>query len=200
MLIGLSKLMEKKLDRINLENKRVLISFESKAIGDTIAWVPYVVDFSKKHNCKVVLSTFHNNWFKGLKEYSDIEFISPGQSTICDTVYRIGWFRSERNKWDKFDSYPNALNSQPLQKTSTDILGLDFVEKTYGINFKPKKKPYPSKYIVIAPESTAGCKEWTYDGWKILVTNVKRKGIPSYMFNSQTIFFRRCSLCIMEKV
>ena len=170
------KVNGKEVDRINLENKRVLISFESKAIGDTIAWVPYVVDFSKKHNCKVVLSTFHNNWFKGLKEYSDIEFISPGQSTMCDTVYRIGWFRSERNKWDKFDSYPNPLNSQPLQKTSTDILGLDFVEKTYGINFKPKKKPYPSKYVVIAPESTAGCKEWSYDSWRMLVRMLKEKG------------------------
>lgn len=170
------KVNGKEVDRINLENKRVLISFESKAIGDTIAWVPYVADFSKKHNCKVVLSTFHNNWFKGLKEYSDIEFITPGQSTMCDTIYRIGWFRSERNKWDKFDSYPNPLNSQPLQKTSTDILGLDFVEKTYGINFKAKKKPYPSKYIVIAPESTAGCKEWTYDSWKMLVRMLKEKG------------------------
>jgi len=166
----------KEVDRFNLEGKRVLISFESKAIGDTIAWVPYVSDFAKKHKCKVILSTFHNNWFKGLKEFSDIEFISPGQSTLCDTIYRIGWFRSERDKWDKLDSYPNPLNCQPLQKTSTDILGLDFVEKTYGINFKPKKNPYQKKYVVITPESTAGCKEWTHDGWRQLTRMLKESG------------------------
>jgi autotransporter strand-loop-strand O-heptosyltransferase len=170
------KVNGKVVDRMSLENKRVLISFESKAIGDTIAWVPYVADFAKKHNCKVILSTFHNNWFKGLKEFSGIEFISPGQTTMCDTVYRIGWFRSERNKWDKLDSYPNPLNSQPLQKTSTDILGLDFVEKTYGINFKPRKNPYHRKYVVITPESTAGCKEWTLDGWRQLTRMLKEQG------------------------
>ena len=35
-------------DRFDLKNKRVLISLESKSIGDTIAWVPYVVKFAGK--------------------------------------------------------------------------------------------------------------------------------------------------------
>ena len=134
------KVNGKIVNEFNLKNKKVLISFESKSIGDTLAWAPYVVDFAKKHDCKVVLSTFHNNWFKNVKEYSDIEFITPGQSVVCDTIYRVGWFRSDNNRWDKFDSYPHPLNSQPLQKTSSDILGLDFIERNYGINFKPKNK------------------------------------------------------------
>ena len=170
------KVNGKIVSEFNLKNKKVLISFESKSIGDTLAWAPYVVDFAKKHDCKVVLSTFHNNWFKDVKEYSNIEFITPCQSVICDTIYRIGWFRSDDNKWDKFDSYPNPLNSQPLQKTSSDILGLDFVEKNYGINFKPKNRTYQDKYIVIAPESTAGCKEWSYDSWKILTKMLVEEG------------------------
>ena len=170
------KVNGKIVNEFNLKNKKVLISFESKSIGDTLAWAPYVVDFAKKHDCNVVLSTFHNNWFKNVKEYSNIEFITPGQSVVCDTIYRIGWFRSDNNRWDKFDSYPNPLNSQPLQKTSSDILGLDFVERNYGINFKPKNRPYQNKYIVIAPESTAGCKEWSYDSWKILVKMLKEDG------------------------
>ena len=170
------KVNGKVVSEFNLENKRVLISFESKSIGDTLAWAPYVVDFAKKHSCKVILSTFHNNWFEGVEEYSNIEFIKPGQSVVCDVIYRVGWFRSDNNRWDKFDSYPNPLNSQPLQKTASDILGLDFVESNYGINFKPKNRPYQNKYIVIAPESTAGCKEWSYDSWKILVKMLKESG------------------------
>lgn len=170
------KVNGKVVDTFNLENKRVLISFESKSIGDTIAWAPYVVDFAKKNKCKVILSTFHNNWFEGVDSYSDIEFIKPGQSTRCDSIYRIGWFRSENNRWDKFDSYPHPLNSQPLQKTASDILGLDFVERNYGIKFKPKNRPYQNKYIVITPESTAGCKEWTYDGWQILSNMLIEEG------------------------
>jgi autotransporter strand-loop-strand O-heptosyltransferase len=171
------KVNGKVVSEFSLKNKKVLLSFESKSIGDTIAWAPYAVDFAKKHDCKVVLSTFHNNWFEGLKEYSDIEFIKPGQSVFCEAVYRIGWFRSSNNKWDKFDSYPNPLNSQPLQKTASDILGLDFVERNYGIKFKPEKRPYQQKYVVIGPESTAGCKEWSYDSWKILIKQIRERGL-----------------------
>ena len=118
------KVNGKVIDTFTLKNKRVLISFESKSIGDTLAWAPYAVDFAKKNKCKVILSTFHNNWFEGIKEYSDIDFIKPGQTTHCDAIYRVGWFRSDKNRWDKFDSYPYPLNSQPLQKTASDILGL----------------------------------------------------------------------------
>jgi autotransporter strand-loop-strand O-heptosyltransferase len=189
------KVNGKVVDIFTLKNKRVLVSFESKSIGDTLAWAPYVVDFAKKHKCKVILSTFHNNWFEGVDSYSDIEFIKPGQTTRCNAIYRVGWFRSDKNKWDKFDSYPYPLNSQPLQKTASDILGLDFVERNYGIKFEPKKKPYQNRYIVITPESTAGCKEWTYDSWQILTNMLVECGYdvvclthkPYYLKNSRCV-------------
>lgn len=164
------------INQFSLEGKRVLISMESKSIGDTIAWAPYAVDFAKKHNCQVVLSTFHNKWFSGLEEYKNIEFIEPGNSTPCFVVYRIGWFRNDTGRWDKFDSYPNYVQSQPLQKTASDILGLEYIERNYGISFQKKNKPYKNKYIVFAPESTAGCKEWTYESWKMLSKMVKKVG------------------------
>ncbi len=47
----------------NLENKNVLIQLDSKSIGDTLAWFPYVEEFRKKHNCNVYCITFWNNWF-----------------------------------------------------------------------------------------------------------------------------------------
>jgi len=164
------------IDEFNLDNKRVLICLESKSIGDTIAWAPYAVDFAKKHNCKVIFSTFHNNWFKGLETYKNIEFIEPGQSTECYAVYRIGWMKGDSGKWDKFDCYPNHPNSQPLQKTASDILGLEFKELNYGINFIPKSKSTKADYIVIAPESTAGCKEWPYDSWVTLSRMLREIG------------------------
>ena len=164
------------IEELNLNNKRVLIGLESKSIGDTIAWTPYAVDFAKKHNCKVILSTFHNHWFKGLETYKDIEFIEPGQSINCDVIYRIGWFRGESGKWDKFEMYPNYPQTQPLQKTASDILGLEFKELNYGINFAPKSKSIKTNYIVIAPESTAGCKEWPYDSWVSLSKMLRELG------------------------
>ena len=60
---------------LNLRDKRVLISFESKAIGDTVAWFPYVEEFRFKHGCHLVCSTFHNNLFK--EEYPEIQINEP---------------------------------------------------------------------------------------------------------------------------
>ena len=162
--------------KFDLKGKRVLIGFESKSVGDTIAWAPYAIEFAKKHECKVILSTFHNEWFRGLDAYKDIDFINPGESIGCYTVYRIGWFRDDNGGWKNFNYYPNQVNRIPLQKTATDILGLDFEEKNYGVNFKIDKRPMKKKYIVFGPESTAGCKEWGYQHWVSLSKLIKELG------------------------
>ena len=182
--------------KFDLKGKRVLISFESKAVGDTIAWAPYVVEFAKKHECKVILSTFHNDWFRGLESYKDIDFINPGESIGCYAVYRIGWFRDENNSWKKFDSYPNQVNMIPLQQTATDILGLEFEEKNYGLNFKIGDRPIKEKYVVFGPEATAGCKEWVYDNWvqlSKLITELGYKVViltrkPYFIEGAETIW------------
>ena len=164
------------VDRFSLENKTVLISFETKAIGDTLAWAPYAIELMKEKKCKVVLSTFHNEWFEGSLDYKDISFIKPGESVNCDVVYRIGWFKDDNNTWRKFDNYPNQINLIPLQKTATDILGLDYKEINHTLNFTPKAKPYKKKYVVFGPQSTAGCKEWVFENWVDLSKMIKELG------------------------
>ena len=158
---------------LNLKDKKVLISMESKSLGDTLAWVPYVVEFSKKHECNVLLSTFHNYLFEGLDSYKDIEFVMPGTSHDCLALYRLGWFQ-KNGKWEDFDKNPNQVNIIPLQKTATDILGLEFKELNLGVNILKKERPIDNKYVVIGPNATAGCKEWVYDNWvelsKILIS------------------------------
>ena len=69
----------------DLNDKIVYIAYESKSIGDTLAWFPYVEEFRKKHNCQVICSTFWNNLFKN--EYKEIEFVEPG--TVVDNLYVI---------------------------------------------------------------------------------------------------------------
>ena len=162
-------------DEFTLNNKRVLISFESRSIGDTIAWMPYTIEFAKKHNCKVIVSTFHNHWFEGKEEYKDIEFIQPGSIVDCHTVYRIGWFRKD-NKWTDFEKYPNQVNLIPLQQTATDILGLDYKEINHGLNIQRGERPIENKYIAFGPNATAGCKEWNYNYWVILSKMIKELG------------------------
>lgn len=163
------------VDQFNPKGKRVLIAFDSKSIGDTIGWAPYAVEFAKKHNCKVILSTFHNDWFKNNPEYQDIEFIQPGGSTNCYASYNIGWYKGETGKWDRFDKNPNQVNLIPLQKTATDILGLPYKELNYGLDVKIGNRPIKEKYIVFGPQATAGCKEWPIEYWSLLSNMIKRK-------------------------
>ncbi len=123
----------------NFEGKRVFIVFESKSLGDTIAWLPYVLEFKKKHNCDVIVSTFWNKFFKNT--YPDLELVDPGM-TIHNLIamYRIGWY-------DVKERQPVVPNTIPLQQTITNILGLDFKEIKPTLDFTPKSRPFTEKYI-----------------------------------------------------
>jgi hypothetical protein len=61
-----------------IRGKKVFISFESKALGDTLAWMPYCLEFAKHYECKVVVSTFKNFLFE--KVYPELEFVERGVS------------------------------------------------------------------------------------------------------------------------
>ena len=163
------------VDKFNLKGKKVLIGLDSSSIGDTIAWTPYAIEFAKKHNCQVLLSTHHNSWFEGVEAYKDIKFITPGDFESCHAMYRIGWYK-ENEKWEAFDKNPNQVNLIPLQQTATDILGLKFKELNHGVNFKSTKRPLKGKYICIAPRATAGCKEWPYEYWTQLAKSLNKLG------------------------
>mgnify|MGYP001070411054 FL=1 len=172
----LIKINNKEHSRLELEGQRVLISLDSNSLGDTIGWTPYAVEFAKKHKCKVILSTFHNDWFKNLEAYKDIEWLEPGNSTGCIAHYKIGWFRDNNQKWENFDMHPRQCNTIPMQATSSDILGLEEKELNHGLDFPKGKRPYKEKYIVIGPNATSGCKEWVYGNWVTLCKLLQQQG------------------------
>jgi autotransporter strand-loop-strand O-heptosyltransferase len=153
----------------NLENSRVFIVFESSSLGDTIAWMPYCEEFRKKHNCHVIVSSFRNDMFK--KMYPEIEFVERGVVVNnIKALYRLGWFYD-------YDKEPVLPSTIPLQKSATNILGLEYEEIHSKISFEPKERPYPEKYVCIAPSSTAGCKLWNNPtGWLELTKYLSNKG------------------------
>lgn len=177
------------VDKLDLTNEHVIIGLESKSIGDNIAWTPYAVEFAKKHNCKVSLATFYNSWFKNLPAYKDIEFIEPGTQLPCKTIYKIGWFRDENEFFNNKDGHPNQVNLNPLQQTATDILGLEFKELNYGLDFPKKEKLIKGKYVVIGPESTAGCKEWPRENWEILIKLLNQIGYQVVVLSKNELHY-----------
>ena len=159
----------------DLTDKVVKISFESRSVGDTLAWMPQVVEFQKLYKCKVIVSSFHNGWFKDLDVYNKIKFIEPGVPVNAYAHYAIGWFKTEE-QWDEGSYHLNKPNTIPLIQTITDILQLPYKEINYGINFNPKEKPLDGKYICIGPRSTAGLKEWPHEYWEQLAELLNKEG------------------------
>lgn len=157
---------------LNLENKRTLICFESKSLGDNLAWIPYVEKFRIKNKCKVVCSTFNNDLFE--KEYPNIEFVSPG-STVNNihALYRLGVFYTNERKID-FEKHKTDPKTEPLMKVGSDILGLQYEELKTKLPSLGKNK---SKRVCIATHSTAQCKYWNNpNGWQEVVDFLKDKG------------------------
>ena len=154
---------------LNYSGKRVYISFDSASLGDTIAWMPYVEEFRKKHNCTVICSTFKNDLFKS--KYPNIEFVFPGTNvTNLHGMYQIGWFYNK----DKEPVLPSTI---PLQKAITNILGLEFKEIKPEIVLPIKERPFNEKYVTIATTSTAQLKYWNNpEGWSTLCEKLKDMG------------------------
>jgi autotransporter strand-loop-strand O-heptosyltransferase len=168
---------------LDLTGKRVFISIESKSLGDTLAWIPYVEEFKKKHNCEVICSTFWNAMFKN--EYPDIEFVEPGV-TVGNLVamYRIGLFYGEGNQIDN-SMHPSYPLDQPMQKWATDILGLEYVEIRPRIK-QPDISNEHSKQISIAIHGTAQAKYWNNPtGWQDVVDWLKEEGYSVKLLSNE---------------
>ena len=156
----------------NATNKRVYIAINSKALGDTLAWVPYVEKFQKVHNCQMIVSTFHNNLLK--EQYPDTEFVNPGDNvTNLYAMYSVGLFYNDDSSINKHKNPTNPIEA-PLQQVASDILGLKYVE------IKPKlekKNPEKEKLVTIAIHSTAQAKYWNNPtGWQEVVDWLKERG------------------------
>ena len=169
---------------LDYTDKRVYISFESSSLGDTIAWIPYALEFMKKHNCHVIVSTFKNFLFESV--YPELEFVTPG--TIVNNIqgmYKIGWFYDD----NKEPALPNTI---PLQQTATNILGLEFQEIKPRIAFTPGNNLY-GKYVTIATNSTAGCKFWTKEGWQEVINFLVDKGYKVINVSKEKNPFDNCT-------
>ena len=166
---------------LNLENKRVYISFGSKSLGDTLAWMPYCEEFRKKHNCELIVSTFLNSLF--VDQYPEIEFVEPGKTVYnIYAQYQLGWYYNENEEFDQ-NRHPNDFKIQPLQKTATDILGLNYEEIRPKLNISEVSK---KKKVGIGFHSTAQAKYWNNkNGWQEVVDYLNSCGYECMIYSKE---------------
>jgi autotransporter strand-loop-strand O-heptosyltransferase len=157
---------------IDLTDKRVMICFESKSLGDNLAWMEYVEKFRTENKCKVICSSFQIDLFKD--QYPDIEFVTPGSNVNnIYALYRLGLFYNDKREIDYTKHY-NDPKKEPLMKVASDILGLTYKELKPKLPKLGKKK---KKLVTIAIHSTAQCKYWNNPtGWQEVVDYYKGKG------------------------
>jgi len=157
---------------IDLKGKRVLISMSSKALGDTIAWMPYIEEFRKKHECHVIAA----GWWTNIFDYPEIEFVTPGTS-VSDiyATYEVGCFDGQLDK-NKTD-----WRLTPLQKVSADILGIDYEPIRAKMKYEPAKRKgnghVPKPYVCFSEYSTMRNKIWNREGaWQKVIDYLNSLG------------------------
>ena len=164
--------------------KKIFISFESKSLGDTLAWMPYCLEFKNKYKCRVVVSTFNNDLFENV--YPEIQFVGRGKVVHeLFGMFWIGWF------WEK-GREPAHPATIPLQQSATNILNLPFEEIIPRIDFKPKERPMVDRYVVIATHSTSQLKYWYY--WQEVIDWLVDKGYKVVEMSLQPVDFKNLTV------
>lgn len=169
---------EKYRHEMNLENKNILIQMGSKALGDTISWMPYIDEFRKKHNCHVICSS----WWQEIFDYPEIEFIKPGSSVNnIYAGYTVGCFDNQ------LDKNPVNWRDIPLQKVAADILGLEYKPlraklKESALSHVAIKKPY----VCFSEFSTMQNKLWNRSGaWQKVIDYLVSIGYECVSISSE---------------
>jgi autotransporter strand-loop-strand O-heptosyltransferase len=175
------------LHEYNAKGRKVYIHLDSSAIGDTLAWFPYLEEFRKKHDCQLVCSTFHNEWFES--QYPEIEFVKPGTEVGgLYAMYTIGWFYNEDHTVNK-NKIPIDFKQYPLGQTSTECLGLNYTEIKPKLTIPNKSRQIDGKYVVIAPHASAHAKYWNNPGgWQAVINYLNDKGYKVVMITSEKLY------------
>lgn len=161
---------------LDLTNQVVFIKMDAYALGDNLAWLPYVDAFQKKHNCKIICSTFHNHLFVDV--YPGIMFVAP--NTKIENVvaqYYIGTHDDTPPMYS-----PTTYITEPLQKVAADILGLKFEDlKCKVSHIHQVKNP---KKICISEFASLDMKMWHGD-WQRVVDELVKAGYEIHVISRE---------------
>ncbi len=168
--------------------QRVYIAFESKALGDTLAWFQLLEDFQHQHGCQLICSTFMNGLFKD--QYPDIQFVEPSETVHnLYAMYRLGWFYLPSGEID-FNRNVSNFRLQTLGKSAADILGLPYTPTRTRVKSTDLGKPMADDYVCIAVHSTAQAKYWNNPtGWAEVVANLRQRGYQVVLLSREGLHY-----------
>ena len=160
-------------DIFNPNFKTIFIKVDAYALGDTIAWIPYIEEFRLKYCCNVICSTFHNEIL--IDNYPNILFVKP--NTVINNVY-AQYYIGATNDSNLYYS-PLKVNYHPLQDVASSILDLDRKELKPNLSeiVKHSKPSINSKYVTLSEFGSSSDKEWKEtNGWQQVVNYLNING------------------------
>lgn len=166
-----------------LANQTVFIKIDAFALGDTIAWIPYVEEFRKKHGCHVICSTFHNDIL--VRAYPQIMFVAP--NTTIHNVYAQYYIGATNDEYSCYS--PIKVDENPLQIVAAAILGLE--RKEIRPNLKTQIEHLPStiegKYVCISEFGSREDKQWkAVNGWQTVVDKLNENGYKVMVISKES--------------
>jgi len=169
-------------DLLNLENKTVFIKMDAYGLGDNIAWIAYVDEFRKKHNCNVVCSTFFNDLF--VDAYPNLLFVIP--DTVIKNVYAQYYIGASSDDNPYYS--PVNVHKVPLQMVASSILGFPYTEMKPDL--KPKyskiRNRFNKKYVTLSEFGSDEKKHWKADkGWQIVVDFLINNGFEVVVISKE---------------
>jgi autotransporter strand-loop-strand O-heptosyltransferase len=144
--------------------------------------MPYVEVFRKKHNCKVICSTFHNHLF--VESYPDILFVKP--NTVVENIYAQYYLGAHND--DNTIYCPIKVNEVPLQMVAAASLGLDIEEIRPDLSgpYKHIKPSVQKKYVTLSEFGSAENKSWMADGgWQQVVDFLNYMGFDVVVISKE---------------
>jgi autotransporter strand-loop-strand O-heptosyltransferase len=169
------------IDKFNPSNQVIFIKIDAYALGDNIAWMPYVEMFREKHNCKVICSTFYNDLF--VETYPKIMFVKP--NTVIDNVYAQYYVGASE---DNLTYSPVNSKEVNLQMVASSILGLEFAELRPRLkhNFENSKRIFGQKYVTLSEFGSGENKSWkANDGWQKIVDYLNMVGLTVVVISKE---------------
>ena len=139
-----------------IQGKAVNIVFQSKALGDTLAWFPYVEQYRVDNKCDVNLFLPRQEMIPLLKPtYPEIVFLKEEDYIIHgrDGLYFKMSMDAQSIMSYKIGSTWDGRQKLKLQQAATEILGLPFIEKKPNLVFRNYGRHIKEKYVTIGVHS-----------------------------------------------
>jgi autotransporter strand-loop-strand O-heptosyltransferase len=167
----LLKYSERDKNCVTLENKEILLHFDSFCLGDTICFSSFIDSFIEYHKPKkVIISTFFPHLFKSTSDKYEFIKANDPQFIEVDKLINVGYDKDDLN---------HTLNGMMYATKDTMLLPQKIKPgKCPVIPYEiDRNKPNIHKKISIAPESLKKIARWDYDGgWQEIVNRLTSLG------------------------